>query len=43
MSDTCNSCGSTQAVATTTVPAAAAVRSPMRYRIQNMDCPPKRR
>ncbi len=39
MSDTCNSCGSTQAVATTTVPAAAAVRSPMRYRIQNMDCP----
>jgi len=39
MSDTCNSCGGTQAAAATTAPAAAAVRSPMRYRIQNMDCP----
>ena len=39
MSDTCNSCGSTQPAATTTTPASAALRSPMRYHIQNMDCP----
>ena len=37
MSDTCNSCGGTSAAAT--APAPGVVLSPMRYRIQNMDCP----
>ena len=39
MSNTCNSCGCTESLASTTTPASGTVLSAVRYRIQNMDCP----
>lgn len=39
MSDSCNSCSGSATAAETTARRPAVSRAPMRYRIQNMDCP----